>query len=63
MATPKAFMLWCLLDWSEGPQILAQFLFDIEKGSPESLEPKGCLKINLKHDFWTRGQNPNVQIE
>ena len=63
MATPEAFMLWCLLDWSEGPQILAQFLFDSEKGCPESSEPKGCLKQNLKHDFWTRGQNLNVQIE
>ena len=63
MATPEAFMLWCLLDWSEGPQILAQFLFDSEKGCPESSEPKGCLKKNLKHDFRTRGQNLNVPIE
>ena len=51
------------VDWSEGPQILAQFLFDSEKGCPESSEPKGCLKKKLKHDFWTRGQNLNVQIE
>ena len=58
-----AFMLWCLLDWSEGPQILAQFLFDSEKGCPESSEPKGCLKKNEKHDFWTGGQNLNVKIE
>ena len=50
MATPKAFMLWCLQDWSEWRQILAQFLFDSEKGCPESSEPKGCLKKNLKHE-------------
>ena len=56
-------MLWCLLDWSEGPQILVKFLFGSEKGCPESSEPKGCLKKILKHDFWTRGQNLNVQIE
>ena len=63
MATPKAFMLWCLLNWSERPQILVQFLFDSDKGYSEFLEPKGCLTKNLKHDFWTRGQNLNVKIE
>ena len=63
MATPEAFMLWCLLDWSVGPQILAQFLVYGERGCPESSEPKRYLKKNLKHDFWTRGQNVNIQIE
>ena len=44
-------------DWSERPQILVQFIFDIENLWDGSLEPKGCPKKNLEHDFWSKGLN------
>ena len=51
----EACLLWSLPDWSEWPQILAQFIFGIENLGLGSLEPKGCSKKKIRAwFFWFR---------
>ena len=61
---PAVFGLWSLQYWSEGSQILVQFIFYNNNVSSEcsGSGPKGCPRKKLEYDFWGRGQNPNVQI-
>ena len=61
MTPPEEFLLWILPVWSERPQILAQFIFDIDNLSPGSLEPKGCPQNKLEYDCWKMGKNPKIQ--
>ena len=55
-------MLWSLQYWSEGSQILVQFIFYSYNVSSECLGPKGCPRKKLECDFWGRGQNWKLQI-
>ena len=45
-ARPSENMLLFFTVWSEGPQILVQFIYHSDIGCTESLEPKVCLKKN-----------------
>ena len=44
-------MLLFFTVWSEGPQILVQFIYHSDIGCTESLEPKVCLRKKLEHVF------------
>ena len=50
-ARPSENMLLFFTVWSEGPQILVQFIYHSDIGCTESLEPKVCLKKKLEHVF------------
>ena len=56
------FGLWSLQYWSEGSQILVQFIFYSNNVSSECSGPKGCPRKKLECDFWGRCQNPKGQI-
>ena len=58
---PWHFMLWSPQYWSEGSQILVQFIFCSYNVSWECLGTKGCPRKKLECDFWGRGQHPKVQ--
>ena len=50
-ARPSENMLLFFTVWSEGPQILVQFIYHSDIGCTESLEPKVCLKKNWSMFF------------
>ena len=50
-ARPSENMLLFFTVWSEGPQILVQFIYHSDIGCTESLEPKVCLRKKLEHVF------------
>ena len=60
-ARPSENMLLFFTVWSEGPQILVQFIYHSDIGCTESLEPKVCLRKKLEHIFWCRCQKSKVQ--
>ena len=50
-ARPSENMLLFFTVWSEGPQILVQFIYHSDIGCTKSLEPKVCLKKNWSMFF------------
>ena len=60
-APPSDFGSWSFPEWSEGLQVLVQFISDIDNGCYKFWEPKGCPKKNLEHIFWSRGQKSKFQ--
>ena len=60
--TPSDFGLWSLPEWSEGHQMLVQFLFYSDNGYLKSWESKGCPKKISGYNFQSRGQKSKVQI-
>ena len=59
---PSVLGLYNLQYWSEGYQVLAQFIFYSYNVSSECSGPKVCPRKKLQCDFLDRGQNPKVQI-
>ena len=62
-ALPSGFGLWRLLDWSQGVQSLAQFLFHSDNGGSECLEPKGCPKKIWSMFFEAGVKNQNFKLD
>ena len=60
--TPSDFGLWSLPEWSEGHQMLVQFLFYSDNGYLKSWESKGCPKKILEYNFQSKGETSKVQI-
>ena len=60
---PFVFGLRSLQYWSEGSQILVQFVFYCNNVSSECSGPERCSRKKFECDFWGRGQNTKVQIE
>ena len=49
--TPQHLRLWSLLEYSEEPKILVQFLIHSDNCYAKCLEPKGFPKKNLEYIF------------